>query len=402
MTKITIASLGVRGDGVAMGPDGPLHVPFAVPGETVDLSSGAPVVHPSSADRIAPFCPHFGRCGGCRMQHLAPIPYADWKRGIVVAALERAGIRADVAPLVAAQGAGRRRVILHAKVVCGVWQAGFMVAKSHDLIDLDTCPVLVPALASAPEIARQVLAPLSRLGKPADVQVTATDGGLDVDIRGPGREALEHRLALSALAEKLNLARLSLHGDLIVERRAPALMMGRAQVVPPPGGFLQATRRGEEVLAALVAEGLGKARKVVDLFSGAGPFALRLAEGRAVAAFDADKPAIEALGRAARATAGLRPIAAEARDLFRRPLLPHELNAYDAAVLDPPRAGAEAQVRQIQRSKLRSVVYVSCDPGSFSRDAALLAGAGFTLQQVTPVDQFAWSAHVELVGVFRR
>lgn len=403
MTERVISALGARGDGILAGPAGIEHVPFALPGEAVTTEpGGAFVVHPSSPDRIAPFCPHYGRCGGCKMQHLAPAPYAEWKRGIVATTLRRAGLEAEVAPMVAAEGAGRRRVILHAKVVKGRWQAGFMVAKSHDLIDLDACPVLVPALAGAPEVARRVLQPLVRMGKPADVQITATDGGLDVDIRGPGREALNHRLALTEAAVALDLARLSLHGEIIVERRAPLLTMGRAVVNPPPGGFLQATAAGEETLALLATAALGKARKIADLFCGVGPFALRLAEGRSVSAFDSDRAGIEALTRAARSTPGLRPVVAEARDLFRRPLLPHELDGFDAVLLDPPRAGAEAQVRQIARSKVSAAVYVSCDPGSFARDAVVLKEAGFTLKSVTPVDQFAFSAHIELVAALMR
>ncbi|MCA0424996.1 MAG: RNA methyltransferase [Proteobacteria bacterium] len=403
MTGLVISALGARGDGIAAGPAGIEHVPFALPGETVTVASdGTYTVEPSSPDRIAPFCPHYGRCGGCRMQHLAPGPYAEWKRGLVASTLRRAGLETDITPMVGAHGAGRRRVILHARVEKGRWQAGFMVAKSHELVDLDSCPVLVPALGTAPELARRILQPLVRLGKPADVQITATDGGIDVDIRGPGREALSHRLALTEMATALDLARLSLHGEIIVERRAPTLRMGRAVVNPPPGGFLQATAAGEQTLAELVVAALGKARKVADLFSGVGPFALRLAESRSVSAFDSDRPAIEALSRAARATPGLRPIAAEARDLFRRPLLPHELDAFDALVLDPPRAGAEAQVRQIARSKARHLVYVSCDPASFARDSALLTDAGFSLKSVTPVDQFAFSAHIELVAALTR
>lgn len=403
MSTIQIRALGARGDGIADVDGGTLHIPFALPGETIEARDGGlPHVVTASPDRIAPFCRHFGTCGGCKMQHLAPAPYAEWKRNLVVSPLAWTGLSPDIAPMVDAQGLGRRRVTLHAKFVQGKAQAGFMVAKSHDLIDLDACPLLVPALRNAPDIARKVIAPLARLGKPADVQITATDGGLDVDLRGPGKEAHDHRLALTEVAASLDLARLSLHGETMVERRPPTLRMGKAVVILPAGGFLQATAKGEEVLAGLVEDALGKSRKVADLFCGAGPFALRLAEKRTVFAWDSDRPAILALDRAARMTPGLRPVAAEARDLFRRPLLPHELDAFDALVLDPPRAGAEAQVRQIMKSKVKLVVYVSCDPQSFARDAVSLGEAGFSLPQVTPVDQFAHSAHVELVGIFRR
>jgi len=402
MNSVKIVALGLKGDGVS--EDG-RHVPLSLPGETVRLD---PVGHPAeivtaSPDRIAPFCRHYGVCGGCRMQHVAPGPYAEWKRGIVVTTLTRAGLTPEIAPLVAAHGEGRRRVVLHLKAAPGGLAAGFMRAGTHDLVDLDACPVLVPALADAPALARALGRPLARLGKPMDVQLTATEGGIDADIRGPGKIDAALRLDLSALANRLDLARLSLHGDVVVERRAPLVAMGRAMVNAPPGGFLQATRLGEETLARLVGAATGRVRRVVDLFSGAGPFALRLAETAHVRAYDSDRPAIEALLRAARATPGLKPVMAEGRDLFRRPLLPGELADTDAVVLDPARAGAEAQVHQLARvATLARIVYVSCDPMSFARDAALLVAAGFVLERVTPVDQFAYSAHVELVGVFTR
>jgi len=406
MTRLTITRLGARGDGIASDNGTTVHVPFALPGEEVEiepLSERIRTVLVRSPERITPFCPHFGSCGGCKMQHLAPAPYAAWKRGMLEEVLARAGIATEIAPLVAAQGVGRRRVTLHVRFEKGRALAGFMAAKSHDLIDLDRCPVLVPGLDRAADIARAVMAPLARLNKTADVQVTASLGGLDVDIRGPGKLEMPLRLALTEVAERLDLARLSLHGEMIVERRSPALRMGKALVVPPAGGFLQATEAGETTLAGLVAEAVGKARRIADLFCGAGPFALRLAGEHAVDGFDSDKPAIEALTRAARATPGLKPLKAEARDLFRRPLLAHELKSYDAVVLDPPRAGAEAQVRQIALAKAPArIVYASCDPQSFARDAASLIAAGYRLERVTPVDQFAFTTHLEMVGVFSR
>ena len=406
MTTATILRLGARGDGVAEAEGRLLHVPYALPGEVVEiepLSERIRTILMRRPDRVTPFCLHFGTCGGCRMQHLAGEPYAAWKRGILEEVLARAGIATAIAPLVDARGAGRRRVTLHVRFEKGRPLAGFMAAKSHDLIDLDLCPVLVPGLERAADIARAVVMPLARLGKTADVQVTTSPAGLDVDIRGPGKLDQPLRLALTEVAGQLDLARLSLHGDIIVERRAPALQMGKAMVVPPPGGFLQATEAGEATLAALVEAALGKAKKVADLFCGAGPFPLRMAQARAVDAIDSDAPAIAALIRAARATPGLKPLKAEARDLFRRPLLAHELKAYDAVVLDPPRAGAEAQVRQIALARAPAcLVYVSCDPQSFARDARLLVDAGYRLDKVTPVDQFAFTPHLELVGVFAR
>lgn len=405
MTDLTIISLGARGDGIADSDTGPRHIPYALPGEVVRLDEvgGLAAVVSPSPQRVAPFCPHYGVCGGCKLQHLAAGPYQEWKRDLVVTALARAGLEATVAPLIPAHGEGRRRVTLHARFERGQALVGFMMAKTHDIIAIERCPVLTPALGRAPEVARAVVAPLSGLRKPVDVQITAADGGLDVDLRGPGKIDDGLRLALSRLAERLDLARLSLHGDTIVERHPPMQRMGASMVTPPAGGFLQATALGEATLAGLVEAAVGKARRVVDLFCGAGPFALRLARTRAVAAYDSDRPAIEALTRAARATPGLKPITAEARDLFRRPLLAPELAGVDAVVLDPARAGAEAQVRHLVRaSGLKRLVYVSCDVQSFTRDARLLCDGGFRLATVTPVDQFAYTPHIELVGEFSR
>lgn len=239
-------------------------------------------------------------------------------------------------------------------------------------------------------------------GKPLDIQATLTETGLDIDIRGHGPVSERLRQALVEAALALDLARLSLHGDIVVERRSPVATMGRAQVSPPPGGFLQATRAGEEKLASLVSAACEGARRVADLFAGCGPFSLRLAERCEVHAVDGDGRSLAALDKAARGTPGLRRVTTETRDLFRRPLLAPELARFDAVVFDPPRAGAQAQASQLARAKPPVVVGVSCDLGTFARDAAILTEGGYRLDRIWPVDQFKYSPHLELVGVFRR
>jgi 23S rRNA (uracil1939-C5)-methyltransferase len=282
-----------------------------------------------------------------------------------------------------------------------------MVARSHDLIAVEACPVLAPGLARAPAAAQLIANRLGGSNKPLDIQISASEAGLDVDIRGHGPAGDKLRLSLTEAAERLDLARLSMHGEIIVERRAPQHPMGKAMVAPAPGGFLQATSEGEAAIAALVLAALpksafAKGKRVADLFAGCGPFSFRLAERVQVHAVESDQAAIAALTRASGATQGLKPISSEVRDLFRRPLLEHELNAFDAIVLDPPRAGAEAQAKRLAASKVGTVIYVSCDAGSFARDAAILIAGGYALEAVTPVDQFRYSAHIELVGAFRR
>lgn len=404
--RAVIDRLGGRGDGIADTPHGPVYVPRALPGETTlierERGRGRLIeVETPSPERAKPFCPYFSACGGCAAQHMNAPLYADWKRRIVAGALAQAGIEAPLDPLVDAHGAGRRRITLHARFQDGGTQVGYMAARSHDLVAITHCPIAEQGLSRAPEAARAVAA-LLRGKKPLDLQVTATEAGLDVDIRGHGRLAPHERRALVEAAAAQDLARLSLHGDALVERLAPVVTMGRAAVVPPPGAFLQATRAGEEALAALALSACAGARRVADLFAGCGPFALRLAEAAEVHAVDGDAPALSALDRAWRATPGLRRIATEARDLFRRPLLGPELARFDAVVLDPPRAGAEAQVRQLAASNVPVVASVSCDPGAFARDAKILIAGGYRLERVTPVDQFKYSAHVELVGIFRQ
>lgn len=402
---VEIRRLGARGDGMAA--DG-TPVPYALPGERVAIRregnrGGLVAVETPSPDRTEPFCPYFGACGGCAVQHLAAAPYAAWKHDLVAQALRQAGIDLDPEPLVDAHGAGRRRLTLHVRAVDGQAKAGLMAARSHDLVPITHCPITVPALHRAPFVAEALSAPLGHGRKPLDVSVTATEAGLDVDLRGHGPVSEGVRAGLVRHAGTLDLARLSLHGDVVVERRAPAVPSGGTRLVPPPGGFLQATEAGEAILTALLLSALDrKVKRVADLFSGSGPFSLAMARTCDVHAVEGEAAALASLDRAARATPSLRRVTIERRDLFRRPLLPLELDAYDAVVFDPPRAGAQAQAQRIAESKVPLVIGVACDAGTFARDAAALIAGGYRLERVTPVDQFKYSGHVEVVGVFRR
>lgn len=342
--------------------------------------------------RIDPFCPYFGQCGGCRLQHFGPDSYAAYKRTQVERALRDHHVDAELRPLITAHGDGRRRATLHARGK----DVGYMMARSHDLLDIAACPILVPALAQrAPAMTRAIAATIGD----CDVALTATDTGNDVAVRTERKLKTER---LTILGQRLGVARLSLNGEIVIESRAPAVRMGKAVVELPIGSFLQATAEAEAVLARLVLEGVGAAKSVADLFSGLGPFTLRLAETARVHAADSDKAGIAALQKAVRFTQGLKPVTAQVRDLFREPLVPVELKTYDAVVFDPPRAGAEAQARELAKSTVKRVVAVSCEPRSFARDAKILIAGGYRLESLTPVDQFAWSPHVELVGVFSR
>src|ERR1043166_1425423 len=408
--RLVIDRLGHRGDGIAETPAGPLYVPYVLPGESVEVE---PVLgHPdrryavrvevASPERIAPICPHFSVCGGCALQHWETARYRAWKRGLVVAALAQAGIEKPVDDLIDAHGAGRRRAVFHARRgTHDVLQVGFAAYRAHHVVPIDRCPVLAPELAGAIEAAWALAETLGPQRKPLDIQVTASDPGLDGDVRGSGPLPPSLTTRLAALAQTHRLARLTRHGELIVQRAQPTVAMGRARVALPPGAFLQATAEGEVALARLVLGHVGDAAVIADLFAGVGPFALRLAEHARVHAVDSDAAAIAAL-RQASGVPGFKPVESEVRDLFRRPLLAAELARFDAVVFDPPRQGAQAQARALAESKVPVVVAVSCNPATFARDARLLIDGGYRLVGVTPVDQFHYSAHVEIVARFMR
>ena len=399
MTRLTLAEMGRHGEAVGETGGRPVYVPYALPGEVIEADiSGAHAnlreILSASPQRIAPFCPHFGFCGGCQIQHWQAEAYRHWKRNLLVTALKNQGIEVDVESLIDAQGEGRRRATLHVVTSADGVVAGFNAARSHAIHPLDHCPILVPALKSAPDIARHIGAVIGA----CDIAFTASETGLDVDVA----TARKPTPALAALVHGENLARLSLNYEPLATRFAPEIMIGKARLRLPPGAFLQATRAGEEILSALVTENVKKAKRVADLFCGVGVFALRLAATSQVFAADSDKASIAALAEAVRNTSGLKPIEAKTRDLFREPLMPRELKDFDAVVFDPPRAGAEAQARQLAKSAVKTVVAVSCDPASFARDARILIEGGYRLTRVTPVDQFAFTAHIETVAAFQR
>ena len=408
---LRIDHVGHRGDGVSLAGLDAVYVPYALGGETVEVAEvhGHPdrrrllAVEVASAERIEPFCPHFGVCGGCAIQHWQPDRYRAWKHALVVETLKQAKLDCEVAPLVDAHGVGRRRITLHARMgTHDVLKVGFAAAQSHDVIPVDRCPILDPVLDGAFEAAWALAEALIKVGKPLDIQVTATNNGLDIDVRGSGPLNPALITTLSRVAEKHRLARLTRHGELVLMRSAPAISIGTAQVTLPPGSFLQATGAGEEALATLVDTHAGRAKHIADLFCGVGPFALRLAKRTRVSAFDSDAGAVTSLQKAATATPGLKPVKAEARDLFRRPLMPPELRDYDAVVFDPPRQGAQAQSQQLAASKVPVVIAVSCNVATFARDARLLVDGGYRLEGVTPVDQFRHTPHVELVARLSR
>jgi len=408
---LEILEVGARGDAVAEGATGPIYVPFALPGEQVrarvvgERAQIVEILRVSPDRRPAP-CRHFGRCGGCQLQHWDEAAYLAWKRERVIDALAKRNIGLDVEAVVPAWGEGRRRAAFHAARQKGQARIGFQERGGARLQAITECPVLAPKL----EAALPQLAAVADLFLPPRGEITLqclwTDAGLDVAVKGAGRPQALSRVQqekAARLAESADLARLSLDGEPLIVRRAPRVRMGVASVAPPPGAFLQPTALGEETLARLALEALDGAGRVIDLFSGIGTFALRLAAQAEVQAAESDAEMLAALKAAADGAGGaLKQVTTLRRDLLRTPLASLEMKKFDGAVIDPPRSGARLQAEQIGRSGIRKLAYVSCDASTFARDVRVLTDLGFALTRVTPVDQFRWSPHVEIVGALQR
>ncbi|MEQ1950870.1 class I SAM-dependent RNA methyltransferase [Mesorhizobium sp. CN2-181] len=408
MTNLVIDRLGAQADGIASTPQGSVYVPFALPGERVSVAveknKGTLIsVLEASPDRIEPACRHFTECGGCAIQHLAQPPYQVWKREKLVQALGQNGIDFPVDDLVPAEPRSRRRAVFSARRTEKGAVLGYNRAASHTIIDIEECPVVLPQIEAAlPKL--RALAPLvaGNAREAFHMTVTHTASGLEVAVDGAGPLPESSRRPATDFALRENLARLAVGGEILIEPRKPFVPFGKAAVPVPPGGFLQAVEAAEEAMANLALAHLKRAKKIADLFAGAGAFSLRLAAIAEVHAVEGDGPALAALDRGFRSTPGLRRVTMEKRDLFRRPLTFKELNAYDGVLLDPPRAGAEDQSKQLARSDVPYVVAVSCYPATLARDLRILLDGGYALKSVTPVDQFLWSPHVEAVALLEK
>ena len=405
---VEIVRLGAQGDGVAEGPHGPIFVPFALPGERVVVEAAADGKHAAlldvlvrSPERADPICPHFGLCGGCTLQHLEEAAYLEGKREQVVQALRSRGLDIEVEPVRTVPVGSRRRATLTLGRNQQGLALGYRRARSHDLIDIDICPVLSPRIVKRLPKLKTALAPLLGRKREARVGVTETETGLDIVIEGvrPSEAVL---VRLAGDAAKLGVARITVDGDAFLPGAPPTVRFGSAEVRLPAGAFLQASKEAETVMTELVREGVGRAKLIADLFAGLGTFTLALAQTAAVYAFEADEAALAALSEAARHTPKLKPVRTVPRDLFLTPVGVKELNRYDAVVFDPPRAGAAAQAEELAKSKMKKIVAVSCNPGTLARDLRTIVDGGYRLTRVVPVDQFLFSSHVEVVAHLER
>lgn len=404
MTSYTIHRLGHLGDGIA---DGPIYVPGALPGEEVtgrldgDVLRDMKIATPSDI-RVKPPCSHAKSCGGCQLQHASDKFVAAWKRDVVQQALAAQGISVDLGLPLTSPPRSRRRATFSVRRTKKGAQAGFHMKASDTIIAIPDCQLLHPDLTAA----RPMVEALGTLGASRkgvlSVLVTRTDTGLDVVVTGGKAMDLALHHALAELARSYDLARITWEGEIALQRRAPVLGLGPADIFLPPGAFLQATKEGEAVLINAVRHALSGAKHVTDLFAGCGTFALPLAEEAMVHAVEGARDMIHALDHGWRNATGLKRVTHEVRDLFRNPLQAEEFSKCDAVVIDPPRAGATAQVAELARSSVPRIAHVSCNPATFARDTATLIRAGYDLDWVKVVDQFRWSTHVELVALLRR
>jgi len=414
--ELAVERIGAQGDGIAEYDGKPVFLPFTVPGDRVRARLGARrhggreglVIEwlDFGKGRADPPCPHYGRCGGCALQHLDRASYQAVKLGALRSALERVGIDTGLVQPLRVVPPARRRVrlgVTRPRDSRHPARVGFRERFRHDLVDLRECPVLESGLLSLVGDLRLVAEELLPPGGAAEVTLTRTDSGVDTLFEAEGRPELGALAVLAVLAEKCDLARIAWRSPaeeiLIVERRPARVVLSGVAVPYPPGGFVQASEAAEKILVEEVLAGIGRGGSVVDLYAGLGTFTFALAAGGPVHAVEGDERAVTALARAA---AGRPGITVERRDLARNPLPPEALAAYAAAVFDPPRAGALRQAAAFADSTLGTVVAVSCNPATFARDAARLIAGGFCLEQVTPVDQFVWTPHLELVAVLRR
>lgn len=408
--EVVIETIGGEGDGVAAGP---IYVPFTLPGETVRATGGGErreldAVLVASAERVEPPCPHFGVCGGCALQHWDHAAYLAWKLERLRKTLGLQRIETEILAPFAAPPASRRRLALHARPgKRGEARLGYKTRKSWDVIDISVCPIADPKLQAALPDLRRLAAPLLKHPKSAPtLHVTLTPEGLDIEITGVERKSgglsADARMQLGEIASEVGFARVTMDGEVQYGARQPLVRVGPAVVALPAGAFLQAVPAAEAAMAAFAVEQAAGAEKIADLYCGVGTFTFRLAQIAPVYAADGHAPAIRALTSAIATAPGLKGITAETRDLARRPVLAVELKKTDTLLFDPPRAGALEQTAEVAASKVSKVIGVSCNPATFARDARVLIDAGFSLDRVFPVDQFLWSPHVELVGVFTR
>jgi len=414
LSVFDIKSIGARGDGIADSCGRVVYIPHTATGDRVEativfrrndvlIARLDQVLNPG-ADRIKAPCPHFGFCGGCALQHVRDDAYRDWKVNLIRQAMSRRDLDVSkIQDFVVVPTASRRRARLTARRTQRGVQLGFNAAASHNIINIEQCHILVPAITAVLDDLRALLEVLLPASGKANVHITETATGLDIWLAANISHSAENDMCLAEFAESADLARLSvgLQPEATLVRRIPRVNIQGVAITPPPGGFLQASLMGEQSLAAIVRQGVGDAAKIVDLFAGLGTFSFAMGRDVEIVAVESDNDQVQAMIEGCNA-ARLTRIEVKMRDLVRRPLLVVELNGFEAVVFDPPRAGARNQSQILADSKVPRIVGVSCNLSTFVRDVGTLVDGGYHLLSVTPVDQFPWSRHLELVACLQR
>jgi len=405
--KLTIERLGHLGDAIAQGPDGPVFVNMAMPGEeiegdVIDGKIAAPRILVPSDDRVKAPCRHYKSCGGCSLQHASEPFVAEWKKSIVASALTAQGLEFTLTDIETSPVESRRRATFSGKRTKKGALIGFHARASDTIIDVPDCTLVTPELKAAMPILEKLCVTFGSRKGELSLSVTSSLSGLDVAVKGGKPLDGQLRIDLAVFAGQAGLARLAWDGEAVATNSAPAQAFGVAHVTPPAGAFLQATEHGENILVSHVLETVSGAKRVVDLFAGCGTFSLPIAENSEVHAVEGVSDMMTALDTGWRRAQGLKRVTTETRDLFRRPLLEDEFKGFDAVVIDPPRAGAEAQMRILAEAGVPIISAVSCNPVTFARDAKILVDAGYVMGPVTVVDQFRWSPHTEVVAGFSR
>lgn len=407
MVTATIEALGDRGDGQFTLEDKTINVPLALPGEKakvfVDGRFGLlEDLIEENPERVEPQCRHYSLCGGCSLQHMSWESYYDFKRSRVDKALARQNISFPGYEIFKSEPRSRRRVTLTAKRGAKGFEVGFLRRRSKELERISDCVIATSSINGILPHLPPVLNTL-KLPKETKLTITQTQTGIDVAIsERAGVPSMHAADRIATLCRKAKLARLSANREVLFEDRPPELGVGTARVIPPPGGFLQASETAEQQLADFVLSGIRgkKLKTALDLYSGSGTFTLRLATRLSVHAVELERDALKALEYAAHRTKKLKPITLECRNLEKRPLEEKALSRFDVVVLDPPRAGAERQITHLARSNVETILYVSCDPTTFSRDARILLDGGYDMTDFITVDQFLWSHHIEVAARF--
>ncbi len=406
--EIQITKLGRQGDGIAESDKGDIYIPLTLPGETVkadiedDRGELLSIITPSE-DRVKPICKHYQSCGGCGLQHLSQKAYIEWKQNVVIQAFSKAGLDINPEPVKSVPLKSRRRATMDIRRTKKTIQLGFHGRRSNDIVDLEECHIINETIHSQLPNLKNLLRPLLSRKGTSRLHMTSTLNGLDLSIDNVNKElSAELREELGQSARKFGIVRLTVDGETLFVQSPPVLKFSDIAVEISPGGFLQAVEAAEVSMTEIIMQAIGNAKKVADLFCGTGTFTFPMAKQAEVLAVEYDKATLKQLKHGYENAQGLKPIVTELRDLSQDPLSAKELNAFDAVVFDPPRAGAKAQAAAIAGSGVPTVVAISCNPATLARDIKMLIDGGYKLEHITPIDQFLYSSHIEAVAVLSR